>query len=75
MSRAVKVLAFNPSTQEADGGGQISMSSRPAWSTEQVPEQPKVLCYTEKPSLKKPKREEKKKENVAKSYTLVLSKQ
>ena len=30
--------AFNPSTQEAEAGG--SLSSRSAWSTEQVLEQP-----------------------------------
>ena len=29
---------FNPSTGEAEAGG--SLSSRPAWSTEQVPGQP-----------------------------------
>ena len=30
--------AFNPSTQEAEAGG--AQSSRPAWSTERVPQQP-----------------------------------
>jgi hypothetical protein len=34
----VVVHAFNPSTQEAEAGG--FLSSRPAWSTEQVPGQP-----------------------------------
>ena len=29
---------FNPSAQEAEAGG--SLSSRPAWSTKQVPGQP-----------------------------------
>ena len=29
---------FNPSTQEAEAGGSLSL--RPAWSTEQVPGQP-----------------------------------
>ena len=33
--------AFNPSTQEAEAGG--SLSSRPAWSTEQVPGQSGLL--------------------------------
>jgi hypothetical protein len=32
------VLAFNPSTQEAEAGGSLSLT-RPAWFTEQVPEQ------------------------------------
>jgi hypothetical protein len=40
---------FNPSTQEAEAGR--SLSSKPAWSTEWVPEQPKL--HTEKPCLKK----------------------
>ena len=35
---AVVAHAFNSSTQEAEAGG--SQSSRPAWSTEQAPEQP-----------------------------------
>ena len=34
----VVVHAFSPSTQEAEKGG--SLSSRPAWSTKQVPGQP-----------------------------------
>ena len=38
---------FNPSTQEAEAGGFLSL--RPAWSTKWVP------GYTEKPCLKKPK--------------------
>jgi hypothetical protein len=36
----VVVHAFNPRTQEAEAGG--FLSSRPAWSTEQVPGQPKL---------------------------------
>ena len=32
--------SFNPSTQEADAGGSLIMSLRPAWSTYQVPELP-----------------------------------
>jgi hypothetical protein len=36
LSRAVVAHAFNPSTAEAE----TAMSSRPAWSTEQVLEQP-----------------------------------
>ena len=35
------VHAFNPSTQET--GRQMSVSSRPAWSTERVPGQPREL--------------------------------
>jgi len=34
------VNAFNPSTQEAEAGG--SLSYRPAWSTKQVPGQPRL---------------------------------
>jgi len=41
--------AFNPSTQEAEAGG--SMSLTPAWSTELVPEQPGAT--QENPVLKK----------------------
>ena len=33
-------LTFNPSTQEAEAGR--SLSSRPAWSAEQVPGQPGI---------------------------------
>ena len=40
--------AFNPSTQEAEAGGSLSLRS--AWSTEWVPAQP-GLCYTEKHCL------------------------
>jgi len=36
----VVVHTFNPNTQEAEAGG--SLSFRPAWSTEQVPEQPEL---------------------------------
>jgi hypothetical protein len=32
--------AFNPSTREAEAGG--FLSSRPAWSTKWVPEQPEL---------------------------------
>ena len=41
--------AFNPSNQEAEAGG--FLSSRPAWSIEQVPEQPRL--YRETLSWKK----------------------
>jgi hypothetical protein len=34
----VMAHAFKPSTQEAEAGG--FLSSRPAWSTEWIPEQP-----------------------------------
>jgi hypothetical protein len=34
----VVVCAFNPSTWETEAGGTLRL--RPAWSTEQVPEQP-----------------------------------
>jgi hypothetical protein len=36
--------AFNPSTWEAEAGG--FLSSRPAWSTEWVPEQPGLYRET-----------------------------
>ena len=39
VSRVVLMHAFNPSTREAERDRQISVSSRPAWSTEQVPGQ------------------------------------
>jgi major histocompatibility complex class I len=39
-SRAVVAHTFNPSTQEAEAGR--FLSSRPAWSTESVPEQPEL---------------------------------
>jgi hypothetical protein len=48
--RAVVVHAFNSSTREAEAGR--FLSSRPAWSTEWVPEQP---GYTGKHCLEKPK--------------------
>ena len=37
--------AFNPSTWEAEAGG--SLSSRTAWSTEQVPGQPQQTSKTD----------------------------
>jgi hypothetical protein len=37
-SQTVVAHAFNPSTQEAEAGGSLSL--RPAWFTEQVPGQP-----------------------------------
>ena len=40
ISRAVVVHAFNPSTWETKAGG--FLSSRPVWSTELVPGQPKL---------------------------------
>jgi hypothetical protein len=51
----VVVHTFNPSTQEAEAGR--SLSSRPAWSTEQVSGQP---------GLEKPKRERKEKKRKEK---------
>ena len=42
--------AFNPGTWEAEAGG--FLSSRPTWSTEGVPGQPKA---TQKPCLEKKK--------------------
>jgi hypothetical protein len=41
MELGVVVHAFNPSTQEAEAGGFLSL--RPAWSTEWAPGQPE-LC-------------------------------
>jgi hypothetical protein len=52
--------AFNPSTREAEAGG--FLSSRPAWSTEFQDSQ----GYTEKPCLRKPKKEKRKKRNQVK---------
>ena len=49
-SQMVVAQAFNPSTQETEVVGSLRL--RPAWSTEQVPEQ---QDYTEKPCLKKAK--------------------
>jgi hypothetical protein len=37
---AVMTRASNPSIREAEAGG--SLSSRPAWSTEQIPEHPRI---------------------------------
>jgi hypothetical protein len=48
--------AFSASTWEAEEGG--SLSSRPAWSTEQVPGQ---LGLIEKPCFEKQKKKKKKK--------------
>ena len=45
--------AFNPSSWEAEAGG--SLSSRPAWSTEQVPGQPGLHRETLSQKKKKPK--------------------
>jgi hypothetical protein len=53
LCQALEVHDFNPSTREAEAGG--FLSSRPAWSTEWVPEQPI--------SKKKRKRKERKKES------------
>jgi hypothetical protein len=44
VSRAGVAHAFNPSTSEAEAGG--FLSSRPAWSTEEVPEQPGLYRET-----------------------------
>jgi hypothetical protein len=41
LKHEVMALAFNPSTQEARGW-QISVSSRPAYSTDRVPGQPEL---------------------------------
>ena len=49
---------FNPSTWEAEA--LISLSLRPAWSTERVPGQP--YAYTQKPCLKKKKQKHKEQE-------------
>ena len=49
------VRAFNPSTQEAETGGSLSL--RPAYSTEQVPGQARITVA--KPCLKGPKNKKK----------------
>ena len=46
----VVTYTFNPSTQ--DRGRQISVSSKPVWSTKQVPGQDRLQSYIEKPCLK-----------------------
>jgi hypothetical protein len=50
--------AFNPSTWEAEAGG--FLSSRPAWSTEQVPGQPGLHRETLSRKTKKKKKKKKK---------------
>jgi hypothetical protein len=51
--------AFNPSTWEAEAGG--FLSSRPAWSTEQVPGQPGLHRETLSRKTKKTKQNKTKK--------------
>ena len=55
---------FNPSTREAEAGG--SLSSRPAWSTELVPGQPRLHRETlsQKPKKKKKKKKKRKKKKT-----------
>ena len=55
----VVVYAFNPSTREAEAGG--FLSSRPAWSTKWVSEQPGL--YRETLSWKKKNPKQKQKQN------------
>jgi hypothetical protein len=58
LNQAVVAHAFNPSTWEAEAGG--FLNSRPAWSTERVPEQPglhrEILSRKTKKKKKKQKR-------------------
>jgi hypothetical protein len=51
-SRVVVAHTFNPSTWEAETGG--FLSSRPAWSTERVPEQPGIHRETLSRKEKRP---------------------
>jgi hypothetical protein len=51
---------FNPSTWEAEAGR--FLSSRPAWSTKRVPEQPGLYRETLSRKTKKRKKKRKKKE-------------
>jgi hypothetical protein len=53
----VVALAFNPNTQEAEAGG--FLSSRPAWSTKQVPGQPGLYRETLSRKTKKQKQNKK----------------
>jgi hypothetical protein len=62
--------AFNPSTWEAEAGG--FLSSRPAWSTERVPEQPGLYRET---LSRKTKKKKKKKEKKRKKKDKKLPKQ
>jgi hypothetical protein len=45
-----KSSTFDPSTQEAEAGG--SLRSRPAWSTERVPGQPRLYRETQSQKAK-----------------------
>jgi hypothetical protein len=56
--------AFNPSTWEAEAGG--FLSSRPAWSTEQVPGQPGLHRETLSRKTKKTKQNKSSQQNVFK---------
>jgi hypothetical protein len=53
----VVVHNFNPSTGEVEAGR--SLSSRPAWSIEQVPGQPRLHRKTLSPKTKQNKNKEK----------------
>ena len=59
MSWAVVVLAFNPSTQKADGGGSLWVHGQ---SDLQCVLQDSQGSYTEKPCILKKRKKEKKKE-------------
>jgi hypothetical protein len=69
--QALVAHAFNPSTQEAEAGG--FLSSRPAWSTEWVPGQPRA---TQRNPVSKKKQKQKQKQNKIKQkkiYTNYIS--
>ena len=63
------VHAFNPSTQEAEAGGFLSL--RPAWSTKLVPGQPGLHRETLSRKTKQTKKQNKTKNNNKKRPTLI----
>ena len=60
-------LTFNPSTWEAEAGRSLSL--RLAWSTEQVPGQPRLYKKILKKKKKKKKKTKKKKPKKTKNKT------
>ena len=68
LSRVVVAHACNPITWEAEAGESLSL--RPAWSTEWVPDS---QGYTEKPCLGKKKAKNKKQKQKTKKQTTAVS--
>jgi hypothetical protein len=65
MKPGVVAHAFNPSSWEAEAGG--FLSSRPAWSTEQVPGQAGLHRETLPQKNKKKKKKERERERLHES--------